>query len=64
MPTRKFGELLEAMPRDRLRRIEKRFRKSLAAMPPDRLRRARELTLSQLAEIASANRGEASKSRR
>ena len=34
MPTRNFRELLEAMPADRQRRIEKRFQKSLAAMPP------------------------------
>ena len=44
MPTRNFRELLEAMPADRQRRIEKRFRKSLAAVPLDQLRKAQEMT--------------------
>jgi len=48
MPTRKFRELIAAMPEDRQRRIEKRFQKSLAAMPLDQLRKAQEMTQLQL----------------
>lgn len=51
MPTRKFRELLEAMPVEPQRKIEKRFQKSLAAMPLDQLRKARQMTQLQLAEI-------------
>jgi predicted transcriptional regulator len=61
MPTRKFRELLEAMPPDRRRRIEKRFRKSPAAMPLGQLRKAREMTQLQLAGIPGVNQGEISK---
>ena len=39
MPTRNFRELLETMPADRQRKIEKRFQKSLAAMPLEQLAR-------------------------
>src|ERR1022692_5025649 len=60
MPTRNFRELLEAMPPDRQRRIENRFRKSLA-MPLDQLRKAQQMTQLQLAEILGVNRGEVSK---
>jgi transcriptional regulator with XRE-family HTH domain len=61
MPTRKFRELLEAMPADRQRRIEERFRKSLAAMPLGQLRKAQEMTQLQLAGILGVNQGEVSK---
>jgi hypothetical protein len=61
MPTRKFRELLEAMPPGRQRRIEKRFQDRLAAMPLDQLRKAREMTQLQLAEILDVNQGEVSK---
>ncbi|HYW48825.1 MAG TPA: XRE family transcriptional regulator [Bryobacteraceae bacterium] len=61
MPTRNFRELLEAMPADRQRRIEKRFQKSLAAMPLDQLRKAQQMTQLQLAEILGVNQGEVSK---
>ena len=61
MPTRNFRELLEAMPADRQRRIEKRFQKSLEAMPLDQLRKAQEMTQLQLAEILGVNQGEVSK---
>ena len=57
MPTRNFRELLEAMPADRQRRIEKRFQKSLAAMPLDQLRKAQQMTQLQLAEILGVNQG-------
>jgi transcriptional regulator with XRE-family HTH domain len=61
MPTRNFRELLEAMPADRRRRIEKRFQKSLASMPLAQLRKAQQMTQLQLAEVLSVNQGEISK---
>jgi len=61
MPMRKFRELIDAMPPDRQRRIEKRFQKSLAAMPLEQLRKAQEMTQLQLAEILGVNQGEISK---
>jgi len=61
MPTRKFRELLKAMPVNRQQRIEKRFCDSLAAMPLDQLRKAQEMTQLQLAEILGVNQGEVSK---
>ena len=61
LPTRKFRELLEAMPPARQRRIEKRFQESLAAMPLEQLRKAQEMTQLQLAEILGVNQGEVSK---
>ena len=61
MRTRKFRELLEAMPPDRQRRIEERFQESMAAMPLDQLRKAKEMTQLQLAEILGVNQGEVSK---
>jgi DNA-binding XRE family transcriptional regulator len=61
MPTRKFRELIEAMPVDRQRRIEKRFQDSLAAMPLDQLRKAQEMTQLELAEILNVTQGEISK---
>jgi DNA-binding XRE family transcriptional regulator len=61
MPSRKFRELIEAMPVDRQRRIEKRFQDSLAAMPLDQIRKAKEMTQLQLAEILGVNQGEISK---
>ena len=61
MPTRNFRELLEAMPADRQRKIEKRFQKSLEAMPLDQLRKAQEMTQLQLAEILGVSQGEVSR---
>jgi DNA-binding XRE family transcriptional regulator len=61
MPTRKFRELIEAMPPDRQRRIEKRFQDSLVAMPLDQLRKAQEMTQLELAGILGVNQGEVSK---
>ena len=51
MPTRNFRNLLEAMPAERRKRIEKRFQKSLAAMPLDQLRKAQQMTQLQLSEV-------------
>src|SRR5436309_502009 len=61
MPTHNFRDLLEAMPLERQKRIEKRFQKSLAAMPLDQLRKARQMTQLQLAEVLGVNQGEVSK---
>ena len=61
MPTRKFRELLEAMPAERRRRIEKRFQESMAAMPLDQLRKAQQMTQLQIAQILGVNQGEVSK---
>jgi predicted XRE-type DNA-binding protein len=61
MPTCKFRELLDAMPADRQRRIEKRFQDGLAAMPLDQLRKAQEMMQLQVAEVLGVNQGEVSK---
>ena len=61
MPARKFRELLEAMPPDRQRRIEKRFQETLETMSLDELRKSQEMTQLQLAEILGVNQGEVSK---
>jgi transcriptional regulator with XRE-family HTH domain len=61
MPARNFRELLEAIPTDRRRRIEKRFQESLDSMPLDRLRKSQQMTQLQLAQILGVNQGEISK---
>src|SRR5438270_10176589 len=61
MPTRKFRELVQAMPPDRQQKIEKRVRQSLASMPLDEIRRARQMTQAKLAETLGVNQGEVSK---
>jgi transcriptional regulator with XRE-family HTH domain len=61
MPTRKFRDLLQAMPPERQQRIEKRLQETMAAMPLDQLRRAQEMTQIQLAGILGVNQGEVSK---
>jgi hypothetical protein len=61
MPARKFRELLEAMPTERQRRIEKRFQDRLAAMPLDQLRKSQQMTQLQLADVLGVNQGEVSK---
>jgi len=61
MPTRKFSELLDAMPAGRRRKIANRVRANLASMPLDHLRRARQMTQVKLAESLGVNQGEISK---
>jgi len=61
MPTHNFRDLLDAMPLERQKRIEKRFQKSLAAMPLDQLRKARQMTQLQLVEVLGVNQSEVSK---
>jgi transcriptional regulator with XRE-family HTH domain len=61
MPTRKFRELLDAIPAERRRKIDQRVRETIAAMPLDELRRARQMTQAKLAESLGVNQGEVSK---
>lgn len=61
MPTRNFRELMDAMPPERRRNIEKRFQESVAAMPLDALRKAREMTQLQLSEVMGVHQSEVSK---
>lgn len=61
MPTRKFRELVEAMPEERQRRIVKRVRDTLASMPLEEIRKARQMTQVRLAEVLAVNQGEISK---
>jgi predicted XRE-type DNA-binding protein len=61
MATRKFRELLDAMPLERQHRIEGHLQESLAAMPLDQLRKAQEMTQLQVAEILGVHQGEVSK---
>jgi transcriptional regulator with XRE-family HTH domain len=61
MPTRKFRELVQAMPPERQRKIANRVRQSLTAMPLDEIRKARQMTQTKLAETLGVNQGEISK---
>lgn len=61
MPTRKFRELVQAMPPERQRRIAKRVRDTLASMPLEEIRKARQMTQAKLAETLGVNQGEVSK---
>ena len=61
MPTRKFKDLLEAMPMERRQRIDQRVRETLASMPLDELRKARQMTQDKLAESLGVNQSEVSK---
>lgn len=61
MPTRKFRELVDAMPVERQQKVADRVRQSLASMPLEEIRKARQLTQSKLAETLGVNQGEVSK---
>jgi DNA-binding Xre family transcriptional regulator len=61
MPTRKFRDLLQAMPADRRQKIANRVQGTLASMPLDELRKARQMTQVKLAEALGVNQGEVSK---
>jgi len=61
MPTRKFRELIDAMPANRRQRIAQRGRETIAAMPLDELRKARQMTQAKLAQSLGVNQGEVSK---
>jgi transcriptional regulator with XRE-family HTH domain len=61
MPTRRFSEILTAMPASRRKRIAGRVRETLAAMPLDELRKARQMTQVKLAETLGVNQSEVSR---
>lgn len=61
MPTRRFHELLKALPAERQGRIAKRVRESLASMPLEEIRKARRMTQAKLADALGVNQGEVSK---
>ncbi|MGA2184191.1 MAG: XRE family transcriptional regulator [Bryobacteraceae bacterium] len=61
MPTRKFRELVNAMPAARQQKIASRVRQSLASMPLEEVRKARRMTQSRLADALGVNQGEVSK---
>jgi len=61
MPTRKFSELIDAMPPERRQHIKKRFEESIASMPLDEIRKAREMTQIQLSEVLGVHQSEVSK---
>lgn len=61
MQTRKFCELIDAMPSDRRQKIVQRVRETMAAMPLEELRKARQMTQTKLAKSLGVNQGEVSK---
>lgn len=61
MPTRKFRELVDAMPVERQQKVADRVRQSLTSMPLEEIRKARRMTQSKLAETLGVNQGEVSK---
>lgn len=61
MPTRKFRELVKAMPATRQQKIAGRIRESLASMPLEEVRKARQMTQAKLADALGVNQGEVSK---
>ena len=61
MPTRKFRELVKAMPAERQQKIANRVRDSLASMPLEEVRKARQMTQAKLADALGVNQGEVSK---
>lgn len=61
MPTRKFRELIDAMPAQRRQKVAERVRETIAAMPLDELRKARQMTQVKLAQSLGVNQGEVSK---
>ena len=61
MPTRKFRELVKAIPAARQQKIAGRIRESMASMPLEELRKARQMTQAKLADALGVNQGEVSK---
>jgi DNA-binding XRE family transcriptional regulator len=61
MPTRKFRDLVKAMPAARQQKIASRVRESLASMPLEEVRKARQMTQAKLAHTLGVNQGEVSK---
>ena len=61
MPTRKFSELIDALPADRRDGIAARVTETIAGMHLDELRRARKMTQASLGQRLGVNQGEISK---
>ena len=61
MATRKFRQLMDAMPHARQQKIEKHFRENLASMPLNELRKLREMTQLQFGELLGVHQSEISK---
>jgi DNA-binding XRE family transcriptional regulator len=61
MPSRKFRELVKAMPAGRQQKIADRVRQTLASMPLEEIRKARQMTQAKLADALGVNQGEVSK---
>ena len=61
MRTRRFSELLAAIPASRRNKIAVRVHETLAAMPLDELRKARQMTQVKLAETLGINQSEVSR---
>ena len=61
MPSRRFRELVKAMPAERQQKIANRVRQSLASMPLEEIRKARQMTQAKLADELGVNQGEVSK---
>jgi len=61
MATRRFRDLIDAMPAGRRQKIAQRVHETIAAMPLDELRKARQMTQVKLAQSLGVNQGEISK---
>ena len=61
MPTRKFSELIDALPADRSDGTAARITETIAGMHLDELRRARKMTQASLGQHLGVNQGEISK---
>ena len=61
MSTRKFQELIQAMPRDRRMKLEQNFAAAIAEMPLDQLRKAQQMTQVNVANALDVSQGEVSK---
>jgi DNA-binding transcriptional regulator YiaG len=56
MRTRRFSELITAVPANRRKKIAERVRETLEAMPLEELRKARQMTQAKLAETLGLNK--------
>ena len=51
MSTKKFQELIQAMPPDRRVKLEQNFAEAIAGMPLDQLRKAQQMTQVNVATV-------------
>ena len=61
MSTRKFQELIQALPQDRRVKLEQNFAAAIAEMPLDQLRKALQMTQVNVANALDVSQGEVSK---